>query len=513
MKNKRVLKVPDKSGEFFCSYDPANIPSLFKSNQELFNSYKIKIGGKSYRDFCKDLESDILNLIPGKNSGPLSRPFISSGHQPVLYHPGILAKNVFIDKVAEENRGTAFDFIIDFDCPSEIGCYTIAQKEKIERKKEVLLRLESQQPLECCAPPSYNQFKEFCEKNQDYFQAFSESPITKNIENFFQNGKNALPVSKNLADFLLTTRKGFEKGSLRYLGIMLSSLCKTSSFLLFALHIAEDIKIFFDIYNRQLEKYRINHKLRYKANPFPNLKKDLDKFEIPFWCIKENRRKPVYVVHEGPYILFYSENSILFKYKEGDFGHAFRIIEEKKINLRPKAVSLTLFLRMFFTDIFIHGISGAKYDEVTDGIIEKYFKVKPPGYIAVSLTLFPDLPLNKVPKNEIDNLKTIIRDIKYNPEIFETQIDDYELKKKFRKLIEKKQKLLKQGELFKDKKEHYRQLKSITEELSAFLHMYDLKIKNQLRFLEEKEKEDQVVCFREYPYFLYDVNMVKKMIL
>ena len=49
-------------------------------------------------------------------------------------------------------------------------------------------------------------------------------------------------------------------------------------------------------------------------------------------------------------------------------------------NLRPRALTLTLFARLCLGDFFIHGIGGGKYDEVTDAIIRDYFGVEPPAY-------------------------------------------------------------------------------------------------------------------------------------
>ncbi len=512
MRNKSSLKTPTENGIFFCSHNQSEITSLIRHNQDLFDSYKFQIGDNNYKDFRKKVENDILDIIADKNKHVFSRPYISTGHQPYFYHPGIWIKGIFIDKLARANKGTALDFIIDSDCLMDIGCFVLTKKKSLQKEKVEFLKTETEQPIECCSPPTRLQFKNFCKKIHDYSLSFHYPPIKKHIESFILNGERALTNSKNLAEFFVKTRKGYEKGNVNHFDIMLSQIGSARSFLLFLLHIAEDVEKFFEIYNRQLRKYRISHKLRYNANPFPDLKKEDAKFEIPFWLIKNNTRKSVYVAHEKTSVTFFSESNVLFKYKKGDFVEAIRIIEEKNINLRPKAIPLTFFLRMFFTDMFIHGISGAKYDEVTDGIIEEYYKVQPPLYIAASLTLFPDLPLNNVKKADIDNLKAIIRNIKFKPEIFETKISDHRIYKRFRELMEQKKELLQQGNEAIDKKRHYQQIKTITEELSSYLDNFYLETINRLKTLEEKEQEDQVIRFREYPYFLYDVNKIKKVI-
>jgi len=56
-------------------------------------------------------------------------------------------------------------------------------------------------------------------------------------------------------------------------------------------------------------------------------------------------------------------------------------LKEKKLKIRPKALLLTLFNRLFISDLFIHGLGGAKYDMVTDEIIIEFFKVEPPHFL------------------------------------------------------------------------------------------------------------------------------------
>ncbi len=513
MKTKKVLKVPENNWEFFCSHDLTDIPLQLKSNQELIDSYSFKIAGHSYSEFRKIAEAEILNSITDCKEDLFPRPYIVTGHQPGLCHPGIWIKNFLADKLARENKGTAFDIIIDYDCSDEIGCSILTRNETLKRKKEILVKLNPRQPFECCSVPGSDQFRDFYQKIQAGLQSFPVNAIIKYVEIFFQKGESALSSSKNLAEFLVKTKKRYEASEgLQYFDIMLSRFCKTRSFLLFTLHIAQNIKRFHDIYNQLLEEYRISHKLRYKANPFPDLKKDADKFEMPFWCINDNKRKSVWIIQEGPYISIYVEDICLFRYEKGNFDYAIKIIDEGEINLRPKAVLLTLFFRLFFADIFIHGISGAKYDEITDGIMEKYYEIKPPHYIATSLTLFPDLPIDRVQINDVENLKTIIRNIKLKPEIFEDKVVGQEAKEKFNKLTEEKKKLFRQTPSKKEKKDHYRKLKTVTEELSGFLDNYSLEVKDKLKILEEKEHENKTASFREFPYFFYDINKVKEMI-
>jgi hypothetical protein len=86
--------------------------------------------------------------------------------------------------------------------------------------------------------------------------------------------------------------------------------------------------------------------------------------------------------------------------------------------VRPRALTLTLFVRLALGDGFIHGIGGGKYDEVTDEIIRGYFRIEPPGYAVASATL--RLPLERLPATaeDLHAAQRHVRDLEWNPQRF-----------------------------------------------------------------------------------------------
>ena len=53
----------------------------------------------------------------------------------------------------------------------------------------------------------------------------------------------------------------------------------------------------------------------------------------------------------------------------------------------------TMYLRFYLSDLFIHGIGGAKYDELTDEIIRRFFGIEPPRYLTATATI--RLPIDR----------------------------------------------------------------------------------------------------------------------
>ncbi len=46
-----------------------------------------------------------------------------------------------------------------------------------------------------------------------------------------------------------------------------------------------------------------------------------------------------------------------------------------------------LFLRLFASDLFIHGIGGGIYDRLTDAWMQRLFNVAPPIYLTTTATI------------------------------------------------------------------------------------------------------------------------------
>ena len=66
----------------------------------------------------------------------------------------------------------------------------------------------------------------------------------------------------------------------------------------------------------------------------------------------------------------------------------------RSIRLRTRALTTTMFCRFLLGDLFIHGIGGAKYDELGDAIARRFFGIEPPGFLTLSMTLWLGLPID-----------------------------------------------------------------------------------------------------------------------
>jgi len=228
-----------------------------------------------------------------------------------------------------------------------------------------------------------------------------------------------------------------------------------------------------------LDEYRKLFKIRTRAHPSPNLVIKENLIEIPFWIWREgDQRRKIFILREegGNYLYNDSYGKIFLIEKDGlkSLFSLKALLKERGLKIRPKALLLTLYNRLFISDLFIHGLGGAKYDLVTDEIIRDFFKVEPPHFLIVSCTLYLNFKSSPgTSDSKISALKKKIRDLEFNPERY---INELTLSKKEKNqigdLAEKKNELIKKikGVLSPVEK------RKISEEIKAINHFMGEKI-------------------------------------
>ncbi|UCC94549.1 MAG: hypothetical protein JSW40_06985 [Candidatus Omnitrophota bacterium] len=273
---------------------------------------------------------------------------ICTAHQPYFFNPGVSVKFLFLNALAPNNKKILF---LDTDrvhisvlVPHEAGSsYPI----EFIRSEKIL--------CDCPAPS-----KETCET----FFSSLKSTIKKNIPSY------ASGINKNIGLFqeLLLSKKYtylkemLAESFLSFYGMQkeygfVSSLVRSKEFEDFFARIWSDDTAYRDVFNNALDEYRKEYRFRYKNFPFPKLEDG----ELPFWVIKSQQR---------------------YRCFKKDISNT----DVRNIGVFPRASTLTIFLRLYACDIFLHGIGGANYEWVGDRVVERFFKKDPPLWGVVSGT-------------------------------------------------------------------------------------------------------------------------------
>ena len=185
--------------------------------------------------------------------------------------------------------------------------------------------------------------------------------------------------------------------------VPLSGVCETEAFLWFASHLLAHLPRFREVHNAALGRYRAAYGIRSRHHPVPDLAVDGDWLEAPFWAWRRERprRRPLLARQVDPKrmeLRIAGEDEPLIELPLGPDREACCAVERLRelpalgVRLRTRALTTTMFARCLLGDLFIHGIGGAKYDELGDEISRGFFGVEPPAFLTLSLTLWPGLP-------------------------------------------------------------------------------------------------------------------------
>ena len=205
-----------------------------------------------------------------------------------------------------------------------------------------------------------------------------------------------------------------------------SRVCGLPSFNWFTSHLLAHLPRLWEQYNRSVADYRRENHVRSTAHPVPDLAIQDDWLEAPFWIWDRDnpRRRRLFVRQRGDEIVLSDRKGIehaLALQPEGDVDRAAGQLAElaaQGLRLRTRALITTLFARVCLGDLFLHGIGGAKYDLVTDLLIERFFGIKPPCFMTLTATLRLPVASSGATTDDARRLEHQLRELNYHPERF-----------------------------------------------------------------------------------------------
>jgi hypothetical protein len=164
--------------------------------------------------------------------------------------------------------------------------------------------------------------------------------------------------------------------------------------------------------------------LRSSAHPVPDLTEEKGWLEAPFWIwdAQNPRRRPLMCRPQSDQLLLTDGKGLelsLTLTPDGDANEAvgqLAAAAQAGIRIRTRALLTTMFTRLLCGDIFVHGIGGGNYDQVTDLIIRRFFGIDPPDYVVFSGTLRLPLPRSRETVSSLRAINGQLRDLKFNPD-------------------------------------------------------------------------------------------------
>jgi hypothetical protein len=239
--------------------------------------------------------------------------------------------------------------------------------------------------------------------------------------------------------------------------------------------------------------------------------------EIPFWAWRagEKRRERLFArVAEGN-ILLRTGNEVWptlpFPSEGGGPATvaAWLRLEQYGLKVRSRALTNTLFARLFLADLFVHGIGGGKYDEVTDEIIRRFYGLGPPGYLVLSATLRPPFPSFPIGPEDCRQLSRELRDVLQNPQRHLDGLASLEMDRGALDLAGEKQAWIARPVATRlERRQRFHTLRGLTEKLRSFFSEPEGRLRRRLVECTAQLHANAVLRRRDYAFCLFPETML-----
>lgn len=432
---------------------------------------------------------------------------VATGHQPGLYHPGIWVKDFLLQRLSDESGATGIDFVVDSDAVEPVAV-TVPEMGPTVTRRETSLQLDSVGACYACTPaPSPAAIAEFLERVGATLTGLPVPAVSRHFRDFGEALELAAHRAVNLAELLTAARRLYEgSAGTDYLEASVVGVSGTEAFSRFAVHLALNARRLAGAFNAELAEYRARTGTRNLAQPFPDLAQEGDAVELPLWALADSAREPVWAVADGDttrLVVAGGEIAALTV----DPAQALSSLDRAGIRLAPRAVALTMFVRMFCCDLFIHGLGGGRYDRVTDGIIRRFWGVEPPRFAVASMTMHLPLGVHLVSDEEVARAKDRLNRLEHNPDslLADVEFDSAEESAAAADLAQRKADLVHRIALAgADRKALGAEIRAVNAELARLLTPLREEYDAVVRALDQQRESAKILNDRTYPYCLWD---------
>ncbi|MDR3620783.1 MAG: hypothetical protein P4L85_15635 [Paludisphaera borealis] len=438
-----------------------------------------------------------------------SGPLVVTGHQPELFHPGVWVKNFAASAIAARQGGVGLNLIVDDDIPKSSSIRVPhAEGGRISAHRLEFDRWEGEAPYEDLPVHDEAVFASFGARVVERLGGLVADPLIEDLwPRVAARREGGLPLGLRLA---LARRDVEASWGVSNLEIPISRLCQTEGFAWFACHLLAHLPRYQEVYNDALREYRAVYGIRSKNHPVSALQQQGEWLEAPFWVWRaaRPRRRPL-LVRQGRTkmdLRIAGEDEPFLQLPLSADREAccaverFRELPEGQIRLRTRALTTTMFSRCLLGDLFIHGIGGAKYDELGDAITSRFLGFEPPGFLTLSMTAWLGLAEHSTSPAALAAIDRTIRSLIYNPDrhLSEPWNEDQ------RSLVQLKRAVIEREAVAHPQRiARFREIREINEALQPAVAGRLASLRDDRRRVVQDLEANRVAHSREFSFVLY----------
>jgi hypothetical protein len=519
------LRAPSADGALIASPPVAEASNLLSRNAKTLSGWQHDFQGRSadrLRAMARTqaiqasrryLESHGLD-VPAPPIRPDS-PLVVTGHQPELYHPGVWVKNFSVARLAGQSSGLGLNVIVDDDTPKSSSIRVPIEIDGVLHTSRVDFdRWEGEVPHEDLPVRDESLFASFADRVR---AALPRSVTNPMIDEFWPRVMRFRETSDRTGLRIALGRRAQEAAwGVHNFEVPLSALCETEAFIWFASHIMANLPKFQDVHNQALNRYREAYGIRSKNHPVPALGGKDGWLEAPFWAWRASspRRRPLLVrqLAQTLQIRLSGEDEPLMELPLSPDREACCAVDQLMelpsmgVRLRTRALTTTMFTRLLVGDLFLHGIGGAKYDELGDEVVRGFFGVEPPDFLTLSLTLWLNLGAEPATPGRLHEVERALRETTYNPDRHQVDLSSPEV----RRLAESRlAEIARPVERPAEKLDRFRNIRHFNELLQPGVEAERSELVAERLRLIEGVRRNQIAQSREFSFVLHPARRLR----
>ena len=517
----RRLRAPQANGGAVVDPPFDEVSALVAENRSLRAECKYDLQGRWLSEVSKQARGELIADARRWTSGyrdvdwtvgdQADKVFLA-GHQPQLFHPGVWLKNFALGTLATQQGAVAINLLIDTDTLKQ---NTVAVPGGSVSRPEVAAipmdRHSDPVPFEERRIVDRELFTQFGRRVADQITPLVPDPL---IGQYWPLAIQRLEQTDNLGACLAQSRHRLEgRWGLTTLEVPESVVCQSEPFGWFIAHLLAQLPRFQSTYNEVVKAYRRAYRIRSAAHPVPDLASDGQWLEAPFWIWTADNpvRRRLFARGRHDEILLSNRRELEFSLPLSPDADADRAVQrlaelaEQGVRIRGRALATTLWARLVLGDLFVHGIGGAKYDQVTDVLIERFFGLRPPCFLVVSATLHLPVDHLSTTKEDARAIEHRLRELTYHPEchIDEATPVPGRSQSALTELLAAKERWTSTRQTASDARSRFHQIRRINQALQPWVAPQRDRLLAERASITEQLAAESILSCRDYAFCLF----------
>jgi hypothetical protein len=436
---------------------------------------------------------------------------IGTGHQALWHHCGIWAKTLVASQFARGVQAGRLHIIVDHDvCDTALVMPVKTSKGHWTPRRVEIETCRRKVPLEMRESPPARRVEEFVRVVAESNPGATCADIWTRAALHETGDKCHFRTISDLITYLhaLLDR---HLGLADALYLPVSELSVSDAFVRFARSVMVDAPRFARIYNEAVgacSRAKGSHR---RIARCLTIDAEAGHTEAPFWLTApDGDRQPLYTSRQKKGMIGIvaadRELGVLDAARGDGPDQLRRLLERHLYLLRPRAVTLTLFLRMTLVDWFVHGVGGADYELIGDYLFERYYGRHPPHVAVATCTMTLPRDGSVSGANDVDvPAKHEWRALEHHPERY---IPEPLVKQEpVATLIRRKQTAVSRANdrrlPHEQKKAAWREITKVNAELLPYALRAADALRQRLAEAENRARSEKVRTDREYFFGLF----------